>query len=220
MRYNDAVMSGLNRSRTVAGLCVLLGALWWMSGCTMLGLEGLVATRIVVKSARQSIKEQVLGAYDELPQEVYALAGVRSVDPLTGQPEPPPPMSESRRRALAAARSMEFNRDDVLSFKRLRYVGEGTDGFLVVLEDRLGKLQEEDAWRFKLVHDITAEENADRRAIMDRLIETTPELQGDDGLEMVKAILAEKHRQEAEPGMRLQLPDGTWVTKGEAEGGE
>lgn len=207
-------MRGLIRGRTVAVLCVLSGALWCTGGCALLGLEGLVATRITVKSARQSLKEQVLGAYDELGEEVYALAGVRSVDPLTGEPEPPPVMTESQRLALAARRSMEFNRDDVLRFKRLGYVGEGADGFLVVLEDETETLQRDNPWLSELVRDVVAEENEDRRRIASRIIETTLELQGEEGPEMVQAILAEKHRQEAEPGMKLQLPDGTWVTKG------
>ena len=211
------------RSRVAAVLCVLSvlsGALWCLGGCASLGLGGLVTTRVIVRSARQSLRDQVLGAYDELGEEVFALAGVRSVDPVTGKPAPPPVMTESQRLALAARRSMEFNRDDVLRFKRLGYAGEGADGFLVALEDGTKALQEENQWLFILVRDVVAEENEDRRRIASRIVETTLELQGEEGPEILQAILAEKYRQEAEPGMKVQLPDGTWVSKDGGEGGE
>jgi hypothetical protein len=202
-----------------AVLCVLAGALWCLGGCGSLGLEGLVTTRVTVRSARQSLRDQVLGAYDELGDEVFALAGVRSVDPLTGNPTPPPPMTESQRLALEARRSMEFNRDDVLRFKRLGYAGESADGFLVVLDDGTKTLEQENPWLLDLVREVVAEENEDRRRIANRIVETTIELQVEDGPETLQAILAEKYRQEAEPGMKVQLPDGTWVSKGEGEGG-
>lgn len=191
--------------------------MWCAGGCTWLGLERLVTTRIVVKSAAQSLTEQIFGAYDELGEEVYLLAGVRSVDPMTGEPEAPPEQSESQRRALEARRGMEFNRDDVLRFKRLGYLGEGLDGLLAVREQNLGDLPQEDPWLFQLVREVGDEENTNRRCIWDRIIETTPELQGEDGLATLQAVMAEKHRQEAEPGMEIQQPDGTWVTKTETE---
>lgn len=219
MGYNGFAMKAMIRRRMAAVLCILLGVLWCMGGCASLGLGGLVATRIVVRSARQSLRDQVLGAYDELGEEVFALAGVRSIDPVTGKPAPAPVMTESQRLALAARRSMEFNRDDVLRFKRLGYVGEGADGFLVVLEDETKTLQEENPWLFMLVRDVVAEENEDRRRIASRIVETTLELQGEKGPEMTQAILAEKYRQEAEPGMKIQLPDGTWVAKVGSAGG-
>ena len=39
-----------------------------------------------------------------------------------------------------------------------------------------------------------------------------PKLKGEEGLLTVQRVLAAKHRQEAEAGMKLQLPDGTWTT--------
>lgn len=182
-------------------------------GCGLFG--GVVGTRIVVKGRHTTLREQVLGSFEELEDEVYLLAGVRAVDPVSGAPKAPPEMTESEQRALAARRSMEFNHDDVLSFKRAGHVGEGSDGLLVFFDGRKSELQAADARLSRLVSGITAEENNDRLVIMRRIVETTPGLDGPAGFETVGRILAERYRQEAEPGMRVQLPDGSWAVKGE-----
>jgi len=192
----------------------VLVALPLMFGCTL--VRGLVGTEIVVAQRYETLEEQVLGSFGSLEDEVYALAGVRSVDPLTGNPEAPPPMTESKRRALEAQRSMEFNRDDVLDFKRRGYVGEGNEGLLVFFEDAKGSLRRSAPRLYELVEAVTAEENRDRLAIMQRAVQTTPALDGEEGLKTVKHVLAQKHRREAEPGTRVQLPDGRWVSKGQA----
>jgi len=194
---------------------VILGCVLAAAGCSSLG--ELVSTQIQVKSSRQSLREQILGTYEEVGNEVFLLAGVRSVDPVSGEPEPPPPMTQSEQCALDARRSMEFNRDDVLRFKRAGYAGEGRDGFLVLFEDAKQQLAAEDPWLLRLVTEVAVEENTDRKRIMKRIVETTPELQDDDGLQMVREVLAAKYRTEAEPGMKVQQPDGTWITKGGEE---
>jgi uncharacterized protein YdbL (DUF1318 family) len=208
------------RINTLAGLWLFPVILLLATGCAWLGLDRLVATKIVVKGSKRTLREQVLGAYGELEEEVYVLASVRSIDPVSGKPSPPPKMTESRRSALDARRSMEFNRDDVFQFKREGYVGEAASGLLVIMPDAKVRLEKDDPWLFVLVRDVVAEENADRRNVMKRIIEITPELQGEGGMDTLKMILAEKHRQEAEPGMKIQSPDGKWVTKQKREGGD
>ena len=183
-------------------------------------LSGLVGTQIVVRTSRRSLREQVLGSYDEIGDEVWALAGVRSVDPISGETKPPPSMTESERRALEARRSMEFNRDDVTRFKREGYVGEGRDARLHSFPEQREKLRAQQPWLLSLVEAIVAEENEDRAKVIERIVETTPELKGEEGRRTVARILAEKYRREAEPGMRVQQPDGTWMTVGESGPGE
>jgi hypothetical protein len=198
---------------TKTGIALLcLGALCCAPGCGL--FSGLVGAQIVVKTQTQSLREQVLGYYADLGKEVYILAGVRSIDPVSGQPKAPPRMTASERRALEARRSIEFDRDDVLAFKQAGYLGEGRDGSLVFFADQQEKLKSEAPWLYGLVRDVTQQENRDRLAVMQRIIEITPELQGEEGPEMLRAILAEKYRQEAGPGMKVQRADGTWETKG------
>jgi len=200
------MMRALGRFVGVLALVLTAG------GCSWLG--GLVGTQVEVKGSQRSLEEQILGAFDQVGEEVYVLAGVRSVDPITGAPEPPPPMTESESRALSARRRMEFNRDDVLSFERQGVAGEANDGLLATFTDAIERLKAEDARRYNLVTDIVREENEDRAVVMRRIVDTNPALAGEAGLAQVRSILSAKYRQEAEPGMKVQLPDGTWTTKG------
>lgn len=200
-------MKGLSRRLASAGLALLA-----LGGCSMAGLVG---TEIEIRGTRRSLQEQVLGSYEQIGEEVYLLAGARSVDPLTGTPSPPAPMTASEERALAARRRMEFNRDDVLAFKRDRIVGEGRDGLLAVFEERVAELEQADPRRAALVRAIVAEENEDRLTIMRRIVQTTPELRGEQGLESVRRILAARYAQQSPPGTLVQRADGTWAVKGE-----
>jgi len=181
-------------------------------GCSWLG--GLVGAKIEVRGGQQSLEQQVLGAFDQVGQEVYVLAGVRSVDPISGAPEPPSPMTESESRALSARRRIEYNRDDILSFERQGVAGEANDGLVATFPDAMAKLKTDEPRRYALVTDVVREENEDRAVIMQRIVDTNPELSGEQGLDQVRSILAARYRQDAEPGMRVQLPDGTWTTKG------
>ena len=198
--------------RATRRVTVLLTAALLAGGCSWLG--GLVGTQVEVKGSQRSLEEQVMGAFDQVGQEVYVLAGVRSVDPVSGAPKAPPPMTESESRALAARRRMEFNRDDVLSFKRQAVAGESSDGLLVTFPDAMDRLKAAEPRRYKLVTDVVREENEDRAIVMQRIADTNPALAGDQGLAQVRSILAARYRQDAEPGMRVQLPDGAWTTKG------
>jgi len=199
------------RRRALCALGAAVLVLPWFVGCNL--LKGLVGTEIVVARRYETLEDQVLGSFDSLEHEVYVLAGVRSVDPLTGTPKAPAPLTESKRRALEARRSMEFNRDDVLLFKRRGYVGESSEGMLMFFDEERDRLKATDARLHGLVDAIVAEENRDRMVIMERTVQTTPALRGQEGLRSVQRILAKKYRREAEPGMKVQLPDGTWAVK-------
>ncbi len=192
----------------LAGFCALLA-----TGC---GPGGLIGTDIRVRGAQRSLEEQVLGAYDHVGEEVYLLAGVRAVDPVTGEPSPPPPMTESERRALAARRRMEFNRDDIRQFRREGLVGERNDGLLELFAPGMEELARDDPDRHELVVAVVEEENADRLVVMERIVRTNPDLRGQEGMEAVRRILASRYRREAEPGAMVQEPDGSWTVK---EGG-
>lgn len=199
------------RTRQLPLFCSLLAGLL-VGGCQN-WLGGLVTTRIVVRGQSQSLREQVLGSYERMGTQVYALAGVRSVDPVSGEVRPPPEMTDSRQQALAARRRMEFNRDDVRWFRREGYVGESYEGRLVVLPAPTEELEQENPWLHGLVSDVVEQENTDRAAIVERILETTPELEGRSGRRTVWRILARRYQGEAEAQTMIQREDGTWVRK-------
>jgi len=192
------------------GRAALAGVLLLTTGCGLVG--GLVRTQIEIKSGQRTLEEQILGAYDQLGEEVYQLAGVRAVDPISGLPTPPPPMTRSEAEALDARRRMEFNRDDVSAFRVAGYVGEGNDGMLVVMRAQAEKLRESDPRLLALVEGVVQEENEDRMTTMQRIVDTNPDLKGEEGLLTVRRILAARQRQDADSGTMIQLPDGTWTT--------
>jgi hypothetical protein len=194
-------------ARRAAGL--LASAVLLACGC------GLLGTRVEVRGTRQTLEEQVLGSFAQLGEEVFVLAGVRSIDPVSGAPTAPPPMTASQSRALAARRRMEFNRDDVRAFRQAGYVGEANDWRLVLLREPMARLDDEDPRAARLVREVTQEENADRQVILQRIVDTTPELDGPDGLDAAARVMADAYRREAEPGASVQRPDGAWVRKGE-----
>jgi hypothetical protein len=93
-------------------------------------------------------------------------------------------------------------------------VGERNDGLLELFSERIEPLEDSDPRMYRLVTAVTAEENEDRRTVMRRIVDTTPELRGEEGMLSVGGVLAGRYRQEAEPGMMVQQPDGTWQQKG------
>jgi hypothetical protein len=201
------------RGRTISVVCCGL-ALLVVSGCQN-WLSGLITTRVVVRGQGESLRDQILGSYQRMGAEVYAMAGVRSVDPVTGEVKPAPEMTESQQRALNARRRMEFNRDDIRWFKREGYVGESYRGRLVFLDDPGQDLLERDPWLHDLVQGVVEEENSDRAVIVERLLRTAPELEGKSGRRTIWRVLARKYRADARPGTITQREDGVWVRKGE-----
>jgi hypothetical protein len=188
-------------ARRISAAAACLAAL---GACGCGWLAGAVTTRIEVRTAARSLREQVLGAYDRLGEEVFQLAGVRAVDPLTGNVEPPPPMTDSRRAALSAGRRMEFNRDDILSLKRLGVLGETADARLAFAPGAEERLRASDPWLHRVAAALMQQENEDRGAVERRIIETTPQLQQEGGERELRAILADRYRAEAESGRNVK----------------
>ena len=90
----------------------------------LLTLGGCITTTIKTPTETELLEKQVLTSFDTFREEVYAMGSVRAVDVESGKPVPPPPTTESKRHALDAQRSREFNRDDIRSFKDRGFVGE------------------------------------------------------------------------------------------------
>jgi uncharacterized protein YdbL (DUF1318 family) len=179
---------------------VLAGALGW--GCVQLRVEAV--------DPHERLEQQVLAQFDSFSQEVYATGSVRAVDLETGRPEPPPPQTDSKRRALEAQRTREFNRDDIRQFKDSQWVRETNLGLLEIYEEKAGGLKESDPRKRALIEDVVREENESRRALMRRVLETSDVLEGEAGMRDIEAIYAKKMRTEAQPGDWVQDPDGTW----------
>lgn len=185
----------------------------WVLGVACL-LTGLLATgcgfapEVSSLTEQEMLERQVLAGFDDLHEEVYSMASVRGVDMATGKPTPPAPVTESKKEALHAERSREFNRDDIESFKAKGYVGENNRGFLTFFPPQQEKLKKDDPKAYSLVHDVVGEENSDRLVLMKRVLETTPALDSGGGLGEIEKIFSSKNRSEAKPNEWIQKPGG------------
>ena len=168
----------------------------------------LADVNVTVVDQKTALENQVLGSYEELGQDVMLLASVRSVDEngkLKTVAEIPP----GKMKAVRAKQRQEFNQDDINQFKQAGAAGEGKDGYLVFFETEKTKT---DAEYKKFVQTLVAEENQDRKAIYERIVATnTAFTEGD--LPKVEKISASLNRDNAKPGEKIQLDNGSWSVK-------
>lgn len=168
----------------------------------------LVDVDVTVIDQKTALENQVLGSYEELGKETILLASVRSVDEsgkLQSVAEIPP----GKKKAIRAVQRVEYNRDDILMFKKLACAGEGNDGFLKFFE--CDKTRNDPKFK-EFVQAIIQEENADRLAILKRIVATNVNF-SDDDLPKVQKIYAKLNQDNSEPGVKIQGEDGNWVTK-------
>ncbi|MDA1138658.1 MAG: DUF1318 domain-containing protein [Planctomycetota bacterium] len=172
------------------------------------GCKNLAQIDVSVIDERTQLENQVLGAYEDISEDLVLIASVRGVSE-EGEMRVPPPQSTGKKRALMAMQNREFNRDDIESFKKKGVVGENNEGFLTILDQT--QLTEDPKYgefvRAKLI-----EENRDREILMERVIEMTPGLSEKD-LAEVKKIMAQRNRDNAVAGEKYQTTDGEWVGK-------
>jgi uncharacterized protein YdbL (DUF1318 family) len=178
------------------------------------------APDIKLSGERTTMENQILGSYEDMKEDVWMVASVRSTEPAQKME-----LSESKRQSLEAVNNRRFNKDDIDEFKQKQFVGEDNHGFLTILENldakiRQGlgedtdpqKAQENTAKTRKLVEDIITEENADRKVIMQRVIELNENLTDKD-FAKVEQIFTKMNRDNAAPGDWIQQDDGAWTKK-------
>ncbi len=176
----------------------------------------LAQVNVEVLSERTALENQILGTYNALDRETMLLASVRGVDP-TGRIRKPPKKSREQQDAVSAIQLQAFHLDDLLTFKRLRWVGENNSGFLEPfpmnregipedLEDFAARYTQSE---FNAVVD---QVNAARAVIMQRVIDLNENMTEKD-LPEVQQIFGSMNAENASTGEMIQTADGTWVVK-------
>jgi len=168
----------------------------------------LLGLNVFVVGERSALERQVLGSYEELGRDLTAYASVRGVN-TDGTLKPAPLTTDSQQAVLRALNNRRYNRDDVNSLLAAGAVGEGNGGLLVVREESLAQQTDLNA---PLVSTVLEEENADRAAILLRLVETTPGVSEQNRSE-VAWIFATLNQELAPAGTMLQTREGIWVRK-------
>ena len=160
-----------------------------------------------VTSQRTALENQVMGSYKELEDDLVLISAVR------GRSESGA-VSPMRRRALDAKQNQDFNRDDMDELKGMGLVGETTQGKVVVLPPGVaGKAAKAaDEKTSRLASQLVAEENQDREAIWQRIVESNENLSAKD-LPAVRATYAKMLRENAAEGHWIQSENGSWTQK-------
>ncbi|MEQ8820578.1 MAG: DUF1318 domain-containing protein [Sumerlaeia bacterium] len=187
----------LQRMTVLASLAVLT------MGCG----RGLFNINIV--SEQTTLEKQVLGTYSSLGQDLTIYSSVRGVAP-DGTLKVPPERTQSQQRVFEAIRNREYNRDDVERLLADGVVGEGNDGLLMMREE--ASAETFIALTAEEVLAIVEEENEDRRAILNRLVTTTPGVERDQA-EDVAWIFASLNQDAAPAGAWVQERRGDWRRK-------
>lgn len=186
-------------SRCIALACAIL-----FSACS----GKLVGVNVTVVDQKTALENQILGSYEELGNDMMLLASVRSVDE-NGKLKTVAQIPPAKLKAIRATQRREFNRDDIQMFKQIGCAGEGNDGFLVFFD--VERTQKDPKFK-SFVQTIIKEENEDRLATLERIVDTN-EAFSEASLPKVKQISASLNRDNAKPGEKIQLEDGTWAVK-------
>lgn len=160
---------------------------------------------------KTALENQVLGTYEYLRRDDRFLAAVPGVDVrgdmsgLTAADAPPESLSLVRQNVLKAVLHQEYQRDELLQIKAAGFVGEANTGYLFVFASRL-PAADRDRQR---VERIAADENTDRRTIVDGVISMNPNLSESDRPQ-VEAVFARLYRDGARTGDWVQTSSGQW----------
>ncbi len=189
---------------------ILLILLVMLCGCT------LAEVKVDVLSERTTLENQVLGSYNALDREMLLTASVRGVD-AEGNIRTPPRRSQEHKDAIAALQVMDFHEDDVQAFKRLGWVGETNEGLLQAFPMEKENPPEDlkafsDRYTREEFDSVVTLVNESRQVIMHRVIDLNENLTEAEMPEVTR-IFGALNVQNALPGQRVQMEDGSWVLK-------
>lgn len=183
---------------------------------SVLGACTLAEVKVDVVSERTALENQVLGTYNALDQEMLLVASVRGVNP-EGQLRRPPQRSPEHQDGVQAAQTLAFHADDVAAFKRLGWAGEGNQGLLVPLGLRRDA-GPEDLAEFAAAYPeaefgaVVGAVNRAREGVMRRVIALNEGFTAAD-LPRIQSVMGKLNADNAQPGERVQAPDGSWTVK-------
>ena len=168
-----------------------------------------------VVSERTSLENQVLGTYNTINDDLLLVASVRGISP-SGTIAPAPQRTPEQEGAVRALETVSFHGDDVEVFKRLGWVGEGSDGLLAPFPRTLPKAASSDQVFAESYSDgeflqVVDEVNKAREILILRVIQTNENFTVQD-LPEIRRVFAKINQQNSPPGSKVQGDDGSWGT--------
>ncbi len=159
---------------------------------------------VKVTGEKTALEQEIIGTYHQMREDTWMVASTRSAE---GPQQAA--MSTEKKKVLEALQQQEFNKDDVDEFKKKGYVGEASDGSLIVRSGENAKIAEEQS---KLVQDIVQEENQCRQAVMQRVVELNDALKKAVPKDVL-AVFAKMYQDNSPKGTWIQDPVGNWIKK-------
>lgn len=174
--------------------------IFMMVGCSV------KAPEVKVTGEKTALENQVIGTYQEIEQDAWTLASVRSTTP--GKPAEIP---KEKKKVFEAVQGRKFNKDDIDEFKKAEIVGESNSGMLEIRNHQ--KLESDPELKARVTK-IVETENEYRKIIMDRVM-VLNESAAQAGDETLSRIFSKINQDSSESGTWIQQGDGTWVKKGQ-----
>jgi len=185
---------------------LVFGLIFGFIGITIMSCS-IKAPEVNVTGEKTALENQVIGTYQEIEQDAWTLASVRSTAPGKQQPT----MSKEKKKVFEAVQGRKFNKDDIDEFKKEEIVGENNNG---LLEIRSQSKLDADPELKKRVIKIVETENGYRKIIMDRIV-VLNESAAKAGDDSVAKIFAKINRDNSGSGTWIQKENGKWAKKGE-----
>jgi len=185
---------------------LVFGLIFGFIGITIMSCS-IKAPEVNVTGEKTALENQVIGTYQEIEQDAWTLASVRSTAPGKQQPT----VSKEKKKVFEAVQGRKFNKDDIDEFKKEEIVGENNNG---LLEIRSQSKLDADPELKKRVIKIVETENGYRKIIMDRIV-VLNESAAKAGDDSVAKIFAKINRDNSGSGTWIQKENGKWAKKGE-----
>jgi hypothetical protein len=162
-------------------------------------------------SQKTALENQVMGSYKELDDEVLMMASVRAVD-SSGNLKKKKVQSDDAAKAIEAKQNQEFNRDDIDELKEKQILGEAKDGSIVVLPKDVGLAAQTGKKILNFAGFLVAEENRDRKIVVDRIVKSHQDLTKDN-FEEARKIYRSNIINNSPVGTWIENPNGIWGQK-------
>lgn len=169
-----------------------------LAGCSIKPPE------VKLTGEKTALEREIIGTYHQMREDTWMVASTRS-----SEEKQETAMSSEKKKVLEALQQQSFNRDDVEEFKKKGYVGESSEGSLVI---RTGEKMKMDGEESGLVQDIVREENECRQVVMQRVVELNDALKKAVSRDVL-AVFAKMYQDNSPKGTWIQMPSGDWVKK-------
>ncbi len=167
-------------------------------------LTGCINIKMVNVGQKTAYERQLTGTYEELDSNLATVASVRGPG---GSESTSTALGDSYQKALAARRRQLFNEDDIADFKSKGCIGENIRGQAEVLPC---ELLAADSEKKELAARLVAEDNEDRKSIIDLAIQMDNSLTPANSSDM-RSVYHQLLKNSAKSGYMFEESPGKWT---------